>query len=391
MTDNKSMLRNDEGWMKRQSSIVQVDKGATPESLSFMISHSATVPSPPSGYVLVRTLAVALNPFDHKMAEYFPAPGASVGCDFCGIVEQPPSLSSDDKKEDKSEKYRFQAGQRVCGSLVGNNPQRPWEGAFSQYIVAEADLLICVPPGWSDVDAAALGGVGWKTAALALWDSATLALSGRPSSPYQGPPVPVIVYGGTTATGTMACQLLKLSGYFPIAVTSPDSATLAIEYGATVTASHTSPSCIEDIQQKVRAIGISASIRHVIDCITDARSAAICMATIGRVGGRYACLEAFNKLWQNRRTVNVELVMCPEANGVVMDVGPVAYTRPHNRQRYEIGLAAAKEMQALIDHGLIRNHPVEEVEGGWEGILTGLEMLRSGRVRGKKLVVRIPA
>ena len=60
-----------------------------------------------------------------------------------------------------------------------------------------------------DLRSAALGGVGWGTAGLAFYDPAALALSGRPSQPVDTKE-PVLVYGGATASGTMACQLLKL-------------------------------------------------------------------------------------------------------------------------------------------------------------------------------------
>jgi NADPH:quinone reductase-like Zn-dependent oxidoreductase len=68
-----------------------------------------------------------------------------------------------------------------------------------------------VPAHWSDLRAAALGGIGWGTAGLALWQADALSLEGRPTRPLiAAETTPVLVYGGATATGTMACQLLKL-------------------------------------------------------------------------------------------------------------------------------------------------------------------------------------
>ena len=46
-------------------------------------------------------------------------------------------------------------------------------------------------------------------------------------------------------------------------------------------------------------------------------------------------------------------------------------------------------MQSLLDKGLITTAPIQEVEGQFEGIVKALEMLQSGEVKGKKLVVRI--
>lgn len=102
-------------------------------------------------------------------------------------------------------------GTRLCGPVHGCNPANPDNGAFTEYPAADARVLLRVPAVWSDVEVAALGGVGWATVALAMEDC--LKLAGRPSAPAQsradGSRIPVLVYGGATATGTMACQILS--------------------------------------------------------------------------------------------------------------------------------------------------------------------------------------
>jgi hypothetical protein len=127
-----------------------------------------------------------------------------------------------------------------------------------------------------------------------------------------------------------------------------------------------------------------------MDCITDEQSAAVCQAALGRVGGRYASLEALNDAWHTRRTVHVHFVAGYEANGKVLHLGREPYTRPYSPERHELGRRATREMQFLVDRGLVKCHPVRELEGGWQAILDGLDLLRAGRVRRQKLVVRIP-
>jgi hypothetical protein len=68
-------------------------------------------------------------------------------------------------------------------------------------------------------------------------------------------------------------------------------------------------------------------------------------------------------------------------------LGANTYTRPANMTLYNQGQAWATEMQTILDNGNIKPHPVQEISGGWAGILEGLKMLQNGEVRGKKLVV----
>jgi NADPH:quinone reductase-like Zn-dependent oxidoreductase len=189
--------------IQTQTAVIQADHPNMTGTLPLLISHN--VPIPPSlapHYVLVRVLAVALNPTDYKMPLYLPMPGTTTGCDFCGIV-----VASSPEQE-----AAFPVGTRVCGTTFAYNESRPLDGAFSQYTLGDARLMLKVPSTWTDLEAAALGGVGWRTVTLSMWDGEKLALQGRPSKPalMTDGLKPVLVYGGATATGTMACQLLKL-------------------------------------------------------------------------------------------------------------------------------------------------------------------------------------
>jgi NADPH:quinone reductase-like Zn-dependent oxidoreductase len=340
--------------------------------------------------VLVRVLAVALNPTDHKMPVHFPSPGNRVGCDFCGVIVH----TGDGVQEDTL----MGVGTRVCGGLFPyGRPQgeEPDCGAFAQFVVADSRLLVRVPDTWSDLEGAVLGGIGWTTAALAMSDADALGLPGFPSRPAakskSGKPIPVLVYGAATATGTMACQLLTLSGYAPIAIASKQSAELATAYGAHATAAYTSPTCDQDIKDAIAALGISEPIRHAIDCITTRESAKLCFTALHRMGGRYACLEGLPAEWRTRRAVHVKEIMAFEGHGRDMIVDDPTYSRTASPALFELCKRWTAEVQNLVDVGRLRCHPVREVKGGWEGVISGLATLQKGGVRGEKLAIQISA
>ena len=122
--------------------------------------------------------------------------GNPVGCDFCGIVESAGSSST------------VPVGTRIIGADFPYRPNNRANGAFAQYAVCDSRQTLRVPEEWSDTQAAGLGAIGWGTACLAISDPEALNLQGRPSDPVEKSK-PVLVYGGGTATGVVAIQMLK--------------------------------------------------------------------------------------------------------------------------------------------------------------------------------------
>lgn len=168
------------------------------------LTHGSSVPGLREGCVLVKTVAVALNPSDYKMGAAFPSFGATVGTDFAGrIVAMHASVATDS---------RLSIGDVVCGISHGSNPGDRESGAFGQFVLAQAELLLRVPADGLPLHEAAALGTATFTACAALWGS--LRLTATPERPLSvladGKAQPILVYGGSTACGSMAVQLLSL-------------------------------------------------------------------------------------------------------------------------------------------------------------------------------------
>jgi NADPH:quinone reductase-like Zn-dependent oxidoreductase len=124
------------------------------------------------------------------------SPGATAGTDCAGVVVAigdtvPPG--------------QFAIGDRVCAPVTPMNPLAPQDGAFAEYVAITADFALKIPAGIS-LDSASALGIAVATAGYALFES--LQLPGHPEKPATTPAY-VFVYGGSTASGTMAIQLLK--------------------------------------------------------------------------------------------------------------------------------------------------------------------------------------
>ncbi|XXH02011.1 hypothetical protein Hte_008376 [Hypoxylon texense] len=332
-----------------------------------IIVHDATYPMIRPGTVLVKTAAVALIPSDYKMGKKFPSPGARVGMDFAGRVIGFDNTTRPDLK----------IGDRVCGIVHGSNPADLDSGSFARYVLARSELLLRVPDHWSMEEAATLGSTLF-TNCLALWSA--LRIVHTPEDPAEER-TPVLVYGGSTTCGTMAIQLLSLSGFDPIVTCSARHFDLVRSYGAVAVFDHMSSEVGASIRSSTRG-----KIRCALDCITSQESAACCCAAIGRPGGRYACLEAFEPDWITRGAVRGEFVMGLEALGDDIKLGG-AYGRPPCREKHELAIRFTSMAQRLLDGGKLRAHPVEVIGQSFEAILEGLRLLRSGSVSGKRLVV----
>ena len=147
--------------------------------------------------ILVKTVAVGTNPTDFgAIAREVAAPGCTLGVDFAGIVEE---VGSGVTKP-------FKKGDRICGFIHGGNTSAPDDGAFAEYLVAIGDLTMKIPDHITFEEAATLG-TGLGTVGQGLFKETGLNLS-HPSNPTQTPET-VLLYGGSTATGTLGIQFLK--------------------------------------------------------------------------------------------------------------------------------------------------------------------------------------
>jgi NADPH:quinone reductase-like Zn-dependent oxidoreductase len=318
---------------------------------------------------MVKTVAVALNPSDHKMGTTFPTPGAVIGMDFSGIVASiHPGTETD-----------LHVGDRVCGMVHGSNPGDLTNGAFAEYVRVRPSLLLRVPGGLPMEQAASLG-VGLMTNVMALWDPSALALTATPESPAEKP-FPVLVYGGSTATGTLATQLLQLSGLEPIATCSPRNFNLVHDRGAGTTVDYMRPDVVEEI--KTRAGG---RLKYAYDCIADPASVAHCYAALGRTGGRYVSLEMVPEELRTRRAVRAKVVLGYEGLGedVLLSKG---YESTADPEKLALAVKFFRVFQRLLDEGMLKTHPIRKLEGGLPGVVQGLQLLKSGSVSGEKLAV----
>lgn len=165
------------------------------------VTHGVRVPSVSPGWLLVKNVAVSLNPCDFKMAARFPTPGLKDGVDFAGTVVA--------VGEGVTE---FAVGDGVFGCVPSNKKDDPESGSFSQYVKVEEIYALRIPPNTSFEQALAFAPACVSTAALALHESLKMPATPDEVADYKDRRAgdTVLVYGGSSSVGLLAIQLLKL-------------------------------------------------------------------------------------------------------------------------------------------------------------------------------------
>ncbi|MCS7168409.1 MAG: NADPH:quinone reductase, partial [Gemmatales bacterium] len=193
------------------------------------------IPEPREGEVLVRIAAASLNPIDTYIRAgtvAMPRPSPYIpGCDLAGtVVKLGPGVQ------------RFRVGDRVWGSNQGLFGR---QGTFAEYAAVREDWLYPIPPGVSELEAAAVALVG-ITAHLGLFRCARLQ-----------PGEVVFVNGGTGGVGSMVVQMAKAIGALVITtVGSEAKAQLCRQWGADLVLNYKTDDIVANIKSFTQGQGV---------------------------------------------------------------------------------------------------------------------------------------
>ncbi|KAH8691552.1 chaperonin 10-like protein [Talaromyces proteolyticus] len=342
---------------------------ATQRAVVITLPHTGSlvsdrpIPTLRDDCILVKTVSVAVNPADWKLIAFLAPPAVLVGSDYSGVVE---AVGKDVKKE-------FSQGDRVCGFVHGCNAVQPEDGAFAEYIVAKGDLQMKIPDSMSFQEAATLG-AGINTVGQ-VYKNLELNL---PNNPIKNA-VPILIYAGSTATGTLAIQFAKLSGYMVLTTCSPHNFDLVRRLGADAVFDYKDPEAAKEIRKYT-----NNNLKLVLDCISDDSSTEFCDNALSTEGGKY---NSWPSVGIERSNVNSSQTIVYTSIGEAFELGPMSFpAKPEDKAFAEEFLAVA---EPLLAEGKIKVHPAKLGKGGLQGVLDGLQQLKEGKVSGEKLVYNV--
>ncbi|MCJ1400450.1 hypothetical protein MMC11_003655 [Xylographa trunciseda] len=336
---------------------------------NLIVAHDVPVIELDPNEVIVKVSAVALNPIDSKMVGDFLTPGTILGYDVAGTIY---AVGADVTKD-------LKPGDRVCGLAEGMNGLQPLAGGFAQYASCCGHLVLKIPDSMS-FEAAAPAGTALASTGMAFFYS--LKVPASLTSPAEIP-FWIFINGGATSTGTMAIQIAKLCNLRPIVTCSPKNFALVKSFGAEAAFDYHSPNCAAEIRAYTRN-----SLDYAIDCITSETTMKLCYAAIGRAGGQYCALDPYPTRMHTRKVISPDWILATKVKGT-SSIWPEPFAFKADMEVKGFAEGFFDEVRDPLLQGKVRFHPPRRCDGGFEGVLDGLNIIRRGEVSGEKLVYPI--
>ncbi|CRG89693.1 Protein TOXD [Talaromyces islandicus] len=338
------------------------------------VTTTHPIPDLPPDYLLIQTIAVALNPTDAKaIAQGRASPNNGLlGSDFAGIVQEVGPLI----------RKPFRVGDRVCGVTHGGNSAKPQDGAFAEYIVAKGDTCIRIPDHMGFEEAATIG-VSAITDGQGMFQAMGLALPAIDGQ-VQRKEEFLLVYGGSSSTGTLAIQFGKLAGYTVLTTCNPKNFALVKSRGAEMAFDYNDPTCGQQIHDYTHG-----QLKLIFDTIgNNTTGIQICEAAFSKSPTcRYGTLLLNDFSPQRRPDVVVSSSVLMTFRGEAFDLFGRHF--PASNEDFEFASMFAGITERLLEDRLLVPHPVVLGDGGLRGVVDGLELVRDGKVSGGKLVYRV--
>ncbi|KAH8651225.1 hypothetical protein BX600DRAFT_441662 [Xylariales sp. PMI_506] len=331
------------------------------------VYRKVDIPKPGRGEVLIKAIATGLNPKDWKVL-------------ICGIHEK--------HTEDRNESEALNAGDDIAG-LIEDAGEDVCEtaGGWAPYALAPATTTFRLPPNVSFEAGASIPLVS-MTSALSLYQALQLPL---PTSAWiGGEKTPVLIYGGSSAVGTYALQLAKLSKLDPIIAVAGNG----IEYTKSLNvASHIvdyrKGNVVEEVLAAMDTIALGKKLKHVLDAVSDHGSHKIIAEILTAAGGGYINMldpsADLDKSWQWPEHVEFSLTFVGSSYGRKHPWITEERASADNQFAYWFYRCLAY----LLNEGLIRPHPHEVLPHGLDGILQGIQDLKGGKVSAEELVISL--
>ncbi len=282
----------------------------------------------------------------------------------------------------------FHIGDRVAAF----HPMLSPGGAYAEYAIAPQHSVFKIPDCTSFEEAATVPLVS-ITAALSLFKLQGLP---PPCSPRtsSSPQIPLIIYGASSALGSFAIKLAKLSNIHPVIAICGGTqeyvkSLLDFSKGDAVVDHRAG---IEPMKTAVKAAVAGLEVLHALDAISS-NGTWIPLSQLLSPGGQVSVVSGANRYDDPEIPERVKIkytYVGAVHTGAYLSGMP---KQPADKQVMEsapdFAFVLFRFLGRVMAEDRFEGHPFEVVPGGLGGVEAGLRQLKSGNSKGVKFVYRV--
>jgi NADPH:quinone reductase-like Zn-dependent oxidoreductase len=360
--------------MNNRAAFLESEKGS-------VVVRDAGISEPGPGEILVKVFACAIQPADAKVAKLammkveYPA---VLGSPVAGVVE---AVGADVTKVSVGERV-------VCGTKIFTHKKAQYGGLQRFTIVDESEVVevscisvltigrFNIPMQIGDIAFTKAVTLASYTPPAVLFSDSTLNMH-LPTIPASSLPASekgkkIVIWGGSSAMGSLSISYAKQAGYEVISTSSPHNFDLLRRCGADHIFDHSDPASVGKIRDLF-------PIDYWYDTISLKPSVSTILKILAPEGGLVTKATILVLL----PPVMIGITEFPE--GITVQFHRFSTHSPENAEWHKYFLARGGFLEKAIKDDVLKAVPAE-VLGGLESVATGIEEVHKG-VSGKKIVV----
>jgi NADPH:quinone reductase-like Zn-dependent oxidoreductase len=355
------------------------------DGASGRVADGVAVPEIGANEVLLRAKAVAINPTDWKHCAYQQGPeGSILGCDVAGEVVK---VGSDVSGVD--------VGDQCFTMVSGGSTERPGNGGFAEYVAADSRYLFkmdqqldsavesFIPAGRvTTLEGAASLPIALLTVAptLGYLDKLKLEANSVGRNKYY------LVWGGASSVGAIAIQFARFLGFRVIATCSARNSQLVESLGAERTFDYRAP----DVVGQIKAYA-GEKLEIAFDTISTAETMPLVNDTLPTIRpvNMDTTLDIDDKIKERKPNVtygsHLGYLCQDDFKKFGVDAKPI-YAPPG---LHELSRELVKIINKLLNdpRANLRHMPCKILSNGFNSISEGLDIVRTAKNSGVKIVI----
>lgn len=282
---------------------------------------------------------------------------------------------------------------RVGDRVAAFHPMLAPGGAYAEYAVAPSHTVFLIPRRTSFEEAATIPLVT-LTAAISLFRRQSLPPPWAPRS-ASAQPMPLIIYGASSALGSFAVKLAKAANIHPIiaicggshryvsGLIEPSEGDAIIDYRQG----------IEPMMTAVRRSLGSLTAEHALDAISAKETWIPLAKMVDPNEGQVSVVSGANKYDDAEipHGVSIRYTYVGTAHSGAYKAGMPKQPDDAESVKSDIEFAYVllRYVSRMLARGDFEGHPTEVIPNGLDGVQVGLQRLKNGEAKGVKYVYRI--